>query len=83
MITIKAWWKSLTVWLGGIVIVVSQIPPEVLGMLHPDVQQWAYTVAGVAIIYTRLRGTNQAVTLAAAMRPVTADKLYDTAGTRL
>jgi len=83
VIRLKAWWKSFTIWIGGVIVVISQIPPDVLAMLHPDVQRWAYTLAGVAIIYMRFRTTNQAVTLAAAMKPVATDSLFHSDGSKL
>lgn len=71
---LKSWWKSFTVWLGVMIIAVSQVPVEVVAFIHPDLRDWAYTVLGLAIIVTRIFGTNQAVTSVAAHRPVTADK---------
>lgn len=75
MIKLKHWYKSFTVWLGGVMIVISQIPPEMIEILHPDVKDWIQTLLGAALIYTRIFGTNQAVTVKAAMRPVAEDKV--------
>lgn len=75
---IKNWWKSITVWLGGILIAVSQIPPDMVNLLHPDARDWAYTLIGVALIWDRLFNTRQAVTVTAAMKPVAADKIVVT-----
>lgn len=74
-VKLKSWWKSFTVWLGAIVIAVSQIPPEVINYFHPDLRDWAYSALGAAIIAVRLFGTNQAVTAVAANRPVAEDKV--------
>jgi len=73
-VKLKAWWKSFTVWLGALIIAVSQIPPEVINYFHPDLRDWAYSAIGAAIIWIRLFGTNQAVTMVAAKRPVADDK---------
>lgn len=72
---IKAWWKSVTIWLGGILIAISQIPPEMVNLLHPSARDWAYTMIGVALIWDRLFNTNQAVTVKAALKPTTADRI--------
>lgn len=82
LIRLKAWWKSVTIWVGGVIVVISQIPPDVLAMLHPDLQTWAYTVAGLSIIYMRFRTTNQAVTLAAAQKPVASDRTFHANGSK-
>ena len=72
-VKLKAWWKSFTVWLGALMIAVSQIPPEVINYIHPDLRDWAFSVIGAAVIFVRLFGTNQAVTMMAARRPVAED----------
>jgi hypothetical protein len=71
---IKHWWKSFTIWLGAFIVGLSQIPPEMIAMIHPNAREWAYSVVGVALIYTRLFGTRQAVTYTAAQKPVIDDK---------
>lgn len=74
VLRIKAWWKSATIWLAGLVVAVSQVPADVIAMLHPDLRDWAYTALGLAILWDRLFNTNQAVTVRAAEKPVTSDK---------
>lgn len=75
MIKIKAWWKSVTVWLAGLLVAISQVPPSIVEMLHPDARDWAYTVIGLALLWDRLFNTNQAITLKAAQKPVAADRV--------
>lgn len=75
---IKAWWRSATVWLGGAVIVLANMAdvlPILDTTLHPILSRIINSAVGVAIIYLRLFSTNQAVTVSAAMKPVSSDKI--------
>lgn len=78
VLRIKAWWKSATIWLGGLVIAIANLG-DALPAIGVHMDPWIYqilgTLVGLAIIYTRLFGTNQAVTIKAAMKPVTTDQL--------
>ena len=75
VVKIKAWYKSLTVWISSLIIAIAQIPMETIALIHPDAREWAYTVLAAALIYDRLFNTNQAVTLKAALKPVAADRV--------
>lgn len=76
---IKSWWRSLTIWLAGAALALeglsAVLPMVSMEAIDPSVRQWLHTLILLAIIYTRLFGTRQAVTVKAAMRPVVADKV--------
>jgi hypothetical protein len=75
---LKAWYKSATVWLGAMVVILANAA-DLLPMLtslqvDPTITRIIGSLVGLAIVFVRFRGTNQAITAAAAAKPVAEDR---------
>ena len=72
---IKTWWSSVIIWLQGMVVAVAALGDMLpfVSQYMPDspVLRWLVGAIAVATIYLRLFQTNQAVTVSAAIKPVT------------
>jgi hypothetical protein len=75
---LKAWYKSATVWLGALVVVLANaadlLPMLTALQVDPFIIRILGSAVGLAIVFVRFRGTNQAITETAAAKPVADDR---------